>query len=66
MIYRENINLKHREYNFQGLLDSGELEAQIKFLEQETIDYKKKLIDERVKNQENIQELKDEVNLLKK
>jgi len=29
MLDKENENLKKREYDFKGLLDSGELEAQI-------------------------------------
>lgn len=30
-MFKENENLKKREYNFQGMLDSGEHEAEIKF-----------------------------------
>lgn len=40
MLFKEAENLKKREYDFGGLLDSGELEAQIQFKDQELIDYK--------------------------
>jgi hypothetical protein len=40
MMFKENENLKKREYDFSGLLDSGELEAQILFKEQEIAEYK--------------------------
>lgn len=31
MMFKENENLKKREYDFKGLLDSGELEADLQF-----------------------------------
>jgi len=40
MMYKENEHLKKREYDFGGLLDSGEYEAQIQFKDQELADYK--------------------------
>lgn len=66
MMYKENENLKKREYDFKGLLDSGELEAQIQFKDQELQEYRQKLDQERVKNAEFIQELKEENSHLKK
>ena len=63
---KENENLKKREYNFQGMLDSGEHEAEIKFKDQELEDYKNKLNDERNKNSEYQAELKNEISELKK
>ena len=65
-MYKENENLKKREYDFKGLLDSGELEAQIQFKDQELQEYRQKLDQERVKNAEFIQELKEENSHLKK
>lgn len=35
MMYKENENLKKRSYDFQGLLETSELEAQIQFKDQE-------------------------------
>lgn len=61
MLEKENENLKKREYDFKGLLDSGELEAQIQFKDQELAEYKKKLDEERVKNAEYISDLKDDM-----
>ena len=61
MMYKENENLKKREYDFKGLLDSGELEAQIQFKDQELSEYRQKLDQERNKNQEFISELKEEI-----
>ena len=52
MMIKENENLKKREYNFQGMLDSSEHEAELKFKEQEILEYKNKLNDERNKNSE--------------
>lgn len=47
MMFKENENLKKREYDFKGLLDSGELEADLVFKEKELADYKEKLNEER-------------------
>ena len=47
MMFKENENLKKREYDFKGLLDSGELEADLVFKEKELADYKEKLTEER-------------------
>ena len=47
MMFKENENLKKREYDFKGLLDSGELEADLVFKEKELADYKEKLREER-------------------
>ena len=66
MAFKECENLKKREYDFSGLLDSGELEAQIQFKDQELADYKQKLGDERTKNEEYTNELKEEMQDLKK
>lgn len=66
MLDKENENLKKREYDFKGLLDSGELEAQIQFKDQELAEYKKKLDEERIKNAEYISDLKDDMQSLKK
>ena len=64
-MFKENENLKKREYDFKGLLDSGELEADLVFKEKELADYKEKLREERQKNEEFTQELKDEILKLK-
>lgn len=66
MMYKENENIKKREYDFKGLLDSGELEAQIQFKDQELGEYRQKLDQERTKNAEFISELKEEISQLKK
>ena len=64
-MFKENENLKKREYDFKGLLDSGELEADLQFKQNELADYKNKLREERQKNEEFTQELKDEITKLK-
>jgi hypothetical protein len=66
MMIKENENLKKREYNFQGMLDSSEHEAELKFKDQEILEYKNKLNDERNKNSEYTQELKTDISNLKK
>lgn len=66
MISKENENLKKREIDFKGILDSGELEAQVQFKDQELAEYKKKLDEERIKNAEYISDLKDDMSTLKK
>ena len=63
---KENEHLKKRDHDFGGLLESGELEAQIQFQEQELADYKSKLTEERNKRTEDVQELKEEISELKK
>ena len=66
MLFKENENIKKREYDFGGLLDSGEMEAQIQFKDQEIIEYKQKLNEERTKNNEYVAELKEEISQLQK
>ena len=64
MMAKENENLKKREYSFQGMLDSSTSEAELKFKDQEILEYKNKLNDERNKNTEYTQELKNEISNL--
>jgi len=66
MMVKENENLKKREYNFQGMLDSSEHEAELKFKDQEILEYKNKLNDERNRNTEYTQELKNDISNLQK
>ena len=48
------------------MLDSSEHEAELKFKDQEILEYKNKLNDERNKNSEYTQELKTDISNLKK
>ena len=66
MMARENENIKKRECDFSGLLDSGELEAMIKFKDSEISEYKEKLNEERTKNNLALEELKHEIQQLKR
>lgn len=66
MMFKENENLKKRAYDFQGLLEQSEVQAQIEFKEQELSEYKQKLEEERVHNQEYTGELREEIQRLKK
>lgn len=66
MMFKENENLKKRAYDFQGLLEQSEVQAQIEFKEQELSEYKQKLEEERVHNQEYTGELREEIQQLKK
>ena len=50
MMFKENENLKKRAYDFQGLLEQSEVQAQIEFKEQEISEYKQKLEEERNHN----------------
>lgn len=40
MMFKENENLKKRAYDFAGLLEQSEVQAQIEFKDQELSEYK--------------------------
>jgi sRNA-binding protein len=66
MVQKEANNLKKREFDFNGILASGELEAQVQYQEQEINEFKAKLEEERAKNQENITEMREQITELTK
>ena len=61
MITKENVNMKQREVDFKGLLDEGEMEAQLQFKDQEITAFRLKLEEERAKNNDHVSELKEEI-----
>ena len=66
MANKENNNLRNRAHDFEGMLASGEMEAQLQFKDQELEEYRSKLDEERKRFEEYTTELKEEIDTLKK
>ena len=61
MAIKENSNLRNRAHDFEGMLASGEMEAQLQFKDQELEEYRSKLDEERKRFEDYTSELKEEI-----
>lgn len=59
MMQKELDNAKRREFDFNGIYSSGEMEAQIQFKNQEIAEFKQKLEQERASHHEVLTELRE-------